>query len=314
MRKTAALLVSVTLIAALSACSAGSSASADCTPRATTGSATEAITVTGDFGSAAKIVIPAPLKTSTTQREIITQGTGPIATLDETVTIEFSIFDGSTGTALQESTFDGTTTLPVVLNDTVTIPGFVKALECLPAGSRVVAAIAPDDAFGTAGNSQAGIGPDTTIVIVADVISIALAKANGADQPTVDGFPSVVLDDKGVPGITVPKTDAPKDFKVAVLKKGEGTVVAKGASVTVHYTGALWSDNSIFDSSWSTGTPVTFSLDQVVPGFSQAIEGQTVGSQVIAVIPPDLGYGDQASGAIPAGSTLVFVIDILATN
>jgi len=313
-RKTAALLVSVTLIAALSACSPGSGASADCTPRAETGSATEAMTITGGFGSAAKVVIPAPLTTSTTQREIITQGTGPVATSGQTVTIDFSIYDGSTGTALQESTFDGTTTLPVVLTDTVTIPGFVKALECLPAGSRVVAAIAPEDAFGAAGNTQAGIGPDTTIVLVADVISIALAKANGADQPATDGFPSVVLDDKGVPGITIPKTDAPTDFKVAVLKKGDGAVVAKGASVTVHYTGALWSDNSIFDSSWTKGTPVTFSLDQVVPGFSQAIEGQTVGSQVIAIIPPDLGYGDQASGAIPAGSTLVFVIDILATN
>ena len=314
MRKTAALLVSVTLIAALAACSSGSGASADCTPRAESGSATKALTVTGGFGSAAKVVIPAPLTTSTTQREVITQGTGPVATLGETVTIDFSIYDGSTGKALQESTFDGSTTLPVVLTDTVTIPGFVKALECLPAGSRVVAAISPADAFGTAGNSQAGIGPDTTIVLVADVISIALAKANGANQPATDGFPTVVLDDAGVPGITIPKTDAPTDFKVAVLKKGDGAVVAKGASVTVHYTGALWSDNSIFDSSWTKGTPVTFSLDQVVPGFAQAIEGQTVGSQVIAIIPPALGYGDQASGAIPAGSTLVFVIDILATN
>ena len=139
---------------------------------------------------------------------------------------------------------------------------------------------------------------------------------------TVPNDPVVVLlkgdgigaDVNGVPGITIPKTAAPTEEKIAVLKKGDGAVVAKGATVTVHYTGALWSDNSIFDSSWTKGSPASFSLAQVVPGFAQAIEGQTVGSQVIAVIPPALGYGDKASGAIPAGSTLVFVIDILATN
>jgi FKBP-type peptidyl-prolyl cis-trans isomerase len=313
-RKTAALLASVTLVVALAACSSSGGASADCTSRAEAGSATEALTVTGDFGTTAEVIIPSPLTTSTTQREIITEGTGPIATLDQTVTIDFSIYDGSSGEALQESTFDGSTTLPVVLTDAVTIPGFVKALECLPAGSRVVAAIAPEDAFGTAGNAQAGIGPDTTIVLVADIISIALARANGADQPATDGFPSVVLDEKGVPGITIPKDDAPTELGLAVLKKGEGPKVEAGASVTVHYTGALWSDNSIFDSSWTKGAPATFSLDGVVPGFAQALEGQTVGSQVIAIIPPDLGYGDEATGSIPAGSTLVFVIDILAIN
>ena len=45
-----------------------------------------------------------------------------------------------------------------------------------------------------------------------------------------------------------------------------------------------------------------------------ALIGQTVGSQIVAVIPPDQGYGDKASGTIPAGSTLIFVVDILGVN
>lgn len=314
MRKTVALIASVTLIAALSACSTGSGASADCTPRADSGSATQALNITGDFGTVPTVIIPSPLKTSTTQREVLTKGSGDMVASGQTITIDVAIYDGETGKVLQDSKFDGSTTMAVTLSDTATLPGIVKALECLPIGTRVAAAISPDDAFGTAGNAQAGIGPDSTIVLVADIVSSALAKANGASQPAVDGFPAVVLDDKGVPGITIPKTDAPTDFKVAVLKKGDGAVVKKGATVTVHYTGALWSDNTIFDSSWTKGTPATFSLTAVVPGFAQAIEGQTVGSQVIAIIPPALGYGDKASGTIPAGSTLVFVIDVLATN
>ena len=62
------------------------------------------------------------------------------------------------------------------------------------------------------------------------------------------------------------------------------------------------------------GEPASLTLDAVVPGFAQALEGQTVGSQVMVVVPPDSGYGDAAQGEIPANSTLVFVIDILGLD
>ncbi len=49
-------------------------------------------------------------------------------------------------------------------------------------------------------------------------------------------------------------------------------------------------------------------------GFAQALKGQTVGSQILVVIPPSLGYGDKTTSSIPAGSTLVFVIDVLGVD
>jgi len=52
----------------------------------------------------------------------------------------------------------------------------------------------------------------------------------------------------------------------------------------------------------------------LINGFLKAVEGQKIGSQVVAVIPPAEGYGDTEQGSIPAGSTLVFVIDILGAN
>ena len=55
-------------------------------------------------------------------------------------------------------------------------------------------------------------------------------------------------------------------------------------------------------------------LDGVVPGFAEALEGQTVGSQVLVVIPPELAYGEEGAGSIPANATLVFVIDILGID
>ena len=78
----------------------------------------------------------------------------------------------------------------------------------------------------------------------------------------------------------------------------------------------LWDDNSVFDSTWEKGAPASFvvsdgSDSQVIPGFSEAIIGQKVGSQIGVVVPPAEGYGDQEQTGIPAGSTLFFVIDIL---
>ena len=49
-----------------------------------------------------------------------------------------------------------------------------------------------------------------------------------------------------------------------------------------------------------------------MPGFTKAIAGQTVGSQVIAILPPADGYGEAGAGTIPPNSTLIFVVDILA--
>ena len=59
----------------------------------------------------------------------------------------------------------------------------------------------------------------------------------------------------------------------------------------MHYTGVKWSDGTVFDSSWEAGAPATFATTGVVEGFKQALEGQTVGSQVLVVIPPAFGYG-----------------------
>jgi peptidylprolyl isomerase len=70
----------------------------------------------------------------------------------------------------------------------------------------------------------------------------------------------------------------------------------------------------MFDSSWSRGAPATFQTTGVVAGFKKALEGQKVGSQVIAIVPPADGYGAQGSGEITATDTMVFVVDILKTS
>lgn len=101
-----------------------------------------------------------------------------------------------------------------------------------------------------------------------------------------------------------------KDLKVVTLKEGKGTACGEGAVMQVNYHGQLWNGKK-FDSSFDRGKPAVFSLKQVVPGWGKGLKDAKPGSRTLLVIPPQLGYGDQATGDIPAGSTLVFVVDTL---
>jgi peptidylprolyl isomerase len=153
-------------------------------------------------------------------------------------------------------------------------------------------------------SEESGAAPDTIT---------SMTRATGEAQPVTAGYPTVNLDGDGAPSITPLTSAAPAEFGVATLIKGAGTVVGATDVVTVHYSGWLW-DGTPFDSSWMGGEPLQFSLEQVVPGFTKAIAGQSVGSQVIAILPPADGYGESGSGPIPPNSTLIFVVDILAAQ
>jgi FKBP-type peptidyl-prolyl cis-trans isomerase len=98
--------------------------------------------------------------------------------------------------------------------------------------------------------------------------------------------------------------------------KYEDLVVGTGASpaptdmVTVHYTGTL-QDGTVFDASRNHGGPASFPLNQVIKGWTEGVGSMKVGGTRKLVIPPNLGYGSQANGSIPANSTLTFIVELL---
>ncbi len=96
---------------------------------------------------------------------------------------------------------------------------------------------------------------------------------------------------------------------------GTGDVAEAGKTVSVNYVGTL-SDGTKFDSSYDRNQPFEFQLGagQVIKGWDQGVVGMKVGGKRKLVIPPDLGYGDQANGKIPANSTLTFEIELLAVK
>ncbi|KAF2012268.1 hypothetical protein BU24DRAFT_397253 [Aaosphaeria arxii CBS 175.79] len=86
-----------------------------------------------------------------------------------------------------------------------------------------------------------------------------------------------------------------------------------GDRISVNYKGTLESDGSTFDSSYDRGVPFTFKLGagQVIKGWDQGLLGMCIGEGRKLIIPPSFGYGQEANGAIPAGSTLVFETELM---
>lgn len=105
----------------------------------------------------------------------------------------------------------------------------------------------------------------------------------------------------------------PGGWQYQVLKKSESTEHPKATDrVKCHYHGTLI-DGTVFDSSVDRGEPTSFSLTEVIRGWTIAVSMMTIGSKWRIFLPSDLAFGDNASGEkIPGGSTLIFEIELLA--
>ena len=97
---------------------------------------------------------------------------------------------------------------------------------------------------------------------------------------------------------------------------GTGAEVAAGATVTAHYVGYGLATGQMFDSSWQRGEPATFPLANVIQGWQDGLVGMKVGGRRVLVIPAAQGYGNTPpdGSGIEAGETLVFVVDMVATQ
>ncbi|MCI5194320.1 MAG: FKBP-type peptidyl-prolyl cis-trans isomerase [Candidatus Electrothrix sp. AU1_5] len=96
-----------------------------------------------------------------------------------------------------------------------------------------------------------------------------------------------------------------------VIKEGEGKKPLATDTVKVHYKGTLV-DGAEFDSSYKRNEPATFKANQVIPGWTEALQLMTPGSKYILYLPPELAYGDRgAPPAIEPGSLLIFEVELV---
>jgi peptidylprolyl isomerase len=223
----------------------------------------------------------------------------------------------STGKVFDNS-YDRKARLALPLTQGSIIDGWRYGLTGKKAGSRVEMAVPPTWGYGEQGNQQAGIKGTDTLVFVVDVKDTfkATSSAEGGEvaQDDID-LPKVGTNTDGkAPSIEVPDTAAPKKLVANYVLEGDGEEVGAEDSVLVQYKGVLWDGGKEFDSTYARKQLTSFSLQQVVKGWAQGLTGKKVGSRVLVVIPPELGYGDNPpqGSEIKKDSTLVFSVDILA--
>lgn len=322
LRRILLALVASTLL--LAACGSDDSAS---TSDATTGStssggdkdcptsdALDAVEVTVEGDDKPEFTFDQPLSLDASACRVLEVGEGEEIADGSSVTFHFVFVNGRDGTELSSSY--GQDPAEIVIDDEL-LAGVRLGLLGAKAGGQVLVAITPEDGFGPEGDDpQSGFKADDTMLFFADISDVRtpLERAEGKEVDPVEGQPTVTLDDDGAPTITVPDGEPPSELVAQLLIEGDGATVESGQSITVHYTGVLWDTGEVFDSSWESGTPATFPIGTggVIPGWDKGLVGQTVGSQVLLVIPPADGYGEGGSGdTIPPGATLVFVVDIL---
>lgn len=267
------------------------------------------VTAKGELGKKPTISFKTPMTVENNSYVVLQKGDGAQIEDGDRVCsqgIAISVKDGSQlASTWEKNTPDCST---VVTSDTSQMrEDYYKIFKSLKLNSTV--AFGVNDSNSTSSSST---GPSYLMVLTLVSKSKNLKKATGDKVANVPAdLPKVTLAKNGKPSIDMNGYKGSDSLVSQDLIKGKGAVVKDTQSVVAHYTGWLL-DGTQFDSSWDRGQSSAFSLDSVIKGWKQGLAGHTVGSQVLLVVPPSLGYGNKDQEKIPANSTLVFVVDILA--
>ena len=254
------------------------------------------VMVSGVAGSPPTMTYLTPLTVSETVHRVIWEGAGDELVDGRPVLLDFWLENAKDATVVKESYSSSPTARTLTVEDLG--QDLYDSLHGQRVGARLLQ-ISPAPGDGAA---------DYPTVTVVDVLP---TRASGEPVPAAEGMPVVTLGADGAPSITASEAAPPTDLRTQPILRGTGTQVAEGDIVTVQYTGFAWSTGVAFDSTWTSGSPVSFALS-TVPAWSALIE-QPVGSQVMLVVPSTYAITATQSEEL-AGQTIVFVVDILATG
>ena len=153
------------------------------------------------------------------------------------------------------------------------------------------------------------------LVLVASFAACSSTADDEDSNVVVDEYGHIVADKSQTefleqnakkPGVKVTESG----LQYRVIKEGTGEKPGPEDQVVVHYTGKLI-NGKVFDSSEERGEPATFGVNQVIKGWTEALQMMPVGSEWELVIPAEIAYGSRGQESIPPNSTLIFNVKLL---
>ena len=145
-------------------------------------------------------------------------------------------------------------------------------------------------------------------------------EANGLIQSYLEEANSAAFGENKNKGIAFLEENKNKEgvsitssgLQYEIIQEGSGNKPSATDNVTVHYHGTLI-DGTVFDSSTERGTPASFGVNQVIPGWTEALQLMSVGAKFKLYIPQELAYGanPHPGGPIQPYSALIFDVELI---
>lgn len=149
-------------------------------------------------------------------------------------------------------------------------------------------------------------------VVAAIALSAAACHPKDQAKPPADTGANAAFLAKNAKEAGVVTLPDGLQYKIVTSGPADGEKPRAQDEVKANYEGSLALTGKVFDASAQHGGPQVFELDQVIPGWTEAMQLMRPGDDWILWIPPSLGYGDEAKGdAIPANSVLKFRVQLI---
>jgi len=307
--KAVALACSLAMCVSLAACSSSSSDSKSSSDSSDKKGQIAGVTAKGKLGEKPTISFNTPMTVSDGSYVVLQKGDGDVIEEGDRVCAQGIALNVKDGTELMDTWTKNTPDCSLKVDSKTLSSTYYNQIK----GAKINTTIG----FGV--NAQDSSGYSYILAMTFVSKSKDLEKATGEEVKDVPAnLPKVTRAKNGEPSIDMNGQGSVDSLISQTLIKGNGAKLTDKNTVVVKYTGWL-TNGKQFDSSWDRDSTIDADLfsdssgqHQVIEGWQKGLVGQTVGSQVLLVIPPDQAYGDKEQGPIPANSTLVFVIDILA--
>ena len=172
------------------------------------------------------------------------------------------------------------------------IPGLEEGISLVREGGHITLIVPPDLGYGE--RAMGPIPSNATLTFEVELLEISQ--------------PEVSLDVTGVE-----RSRLNSGVEYAVVQHGNGKPLEPGMRVSVHYTGYLEEDESMFDSSHDRGRPIQFVLGRgmVIPGWEEGLMQLRVGDKARLFIPYEMAYGETGRGPIPPRANLIFDVEVV---